>query len=238
MSGIPTQVYNGNTWYISAMLLAFVIIYPLIRKNKDFFIKFIAPVVIIFGLGCITHNFHTILVIEEWNGFLYYGLIRAVVDICIGCLVYELSTKIKKINLTTFGKIVITFLEIFLYLSVIIMLFSYGFRRYCYVLLFILMIPISITLADISLTKHVFSYKIFNWLGKYSYSLYLCHSIAYSHFIGQHFFNSKFSYFETMSIYFVVALISGLCIMYLSKLISYIWSKLGNKIKRLVIAEN
>lgn len=235
MSGMPTQSFNGNTWYISAMLLALLIIYPLIRKNKDFFIKYIAPVTVIFGIGFITHNYRSVLVIEEWTGFVYYGLIRGIVDICIGCIAYELSKKLKDINFTKFGKIMLTFVEVFSYIGVILLLFSYGFRYYCFVLLFVLMISVSITLSDTSYSKNIFSFNIFNWLGKYSYSLYLGHGIAYSAFIGDYIFSTKFSYSETMIIYFIVSLISGLFIMYLSKLVSYVLGKCKPKIKNLLI---
>lgn len=236
MSGMPTQSFNGNTWYISAMLLALLIIYPLIRKNKDFFIKYIAPVTVIFGVGFITHNYHSVLVIEEWTGFVYYGLIRGIVEICIGCIAYELSTKLKKIKFTKTGKMIFTFVEMFLYIGTITMLFSYGFRHYCFVLLVFLMIAVCITLSDVSYSKNIFSYKIFNWLGEYSYSLYLGHSIAYSAFIGDYIFSTKFSYSETMIIYFIVSLISGLFIMYLSKLISCIWNDNKDKVKKIIIS--
>ena len=238
MSGMPTYAINGNTWYISAMLLSLLIIYPLVRKNKDFFIKYLAPIISIFGLGYITHNYKSILVIEEWNGFIFFGLIRAIVEICIGCLSFELSQKLKDIKLTKFGKIIITFIELFFYICVVIMLFSYSFRQYCFVLLFVLMIAITITLSNISYSKDIFSNRIFNWMGKYSYSLYLGHSIAYSGFIGNYIFNNQFGYSKTLIIYFIVSLISGLFIMYISKLFSYVWSKGKNKIKNLLIVTN
>lgn len=235
MSGMPTQAYNGNTWYISAMLLSLLIIYPLIRKNKDIFIKYIAPVISIFGIGYITHNFNCILVIEEWNGFLYYGLIRGITEICIGCIIFELSKKLKYIKFTKLGKILLTFAEIFLYLGTIIMLFSFDFRYDCFVLLFVLMISMCITLSDASYSKEIFGHKIFNWMGKYSYSLYLGHSIAYSGFIGKIIFNNKFTYLKTLIVYFACALIAGLFIMYLSKLFTHVWSKAKPKIKNLII---
>ena len=164
MTGMPTQTYNGNTWYISAMLLAMLIIYPLVRKNRDFFIKYLAPFIVVFGVGYITYNCKTILAIEQWNGFMYFGLIRGIVEICIGCIAYELSTKLKKIKFTKTGKMIFTFVEMFLYIGTITMLFSYGFRHYCFVLLVFLMIAVCITLSDVSYSKNIFSYKIFNWL--------------------------------------------------------------------------
>lgn len=235
MTGTATQVFNGNTWYISAMLLSILILYPLIRKNKDFFIKYIAPMITIFGLGYMVYNYHTLLVIKEWNGFIYLGLIRGIVDISIGCIVFELSQLLKKNSLTKTGKTLITILEFILYISIIIMLFSYSFIYTCFVLLFILIIPMCITLSDISYSKDIFNHKIFNWMGKYSYSLYLGHCIAYKGLIGDLIFTGK-SYLNTMIIYFVVALLCGLAIMYISKLYSYIWDRNKNKIKKMLVA--
>ena len=238
MTGIPVETYNGNTWYISAMLLSILIIYPMIRKNKDIFIKYIAPIIVIFGLGYITHELHSILVIKEWNGLVYYGLIRGMVEICIGCITYELSKKLKTLKLTKIGTGILTFVEIFLYIGVIVMLFSYGFRSYCFVLLFILMISICITLSDISYSKNIFGNKIFNWMGKYSYSLYLGHSIAYSGFIGKRIFNSGIGHYKTLLVYFILALICGLFVMYASKLWTYLVNKNKTRFKKTLIASN
>ena len=238
MSGMPTEVYNGNTWYISVMLLAILILYPLIRKNKDFFIKYIAPVIAIFGLGCISHSFKSILVIKEWNGFMYWGLIRGIAEICIGCITYELSDKLKNIKLTNFGTLLTTIIEVISYVVVIAMLFCFDFRSYLFVLLFILMVAISITLSGISYSRYIFSYKIFNWMGEYSYSLYLGHSIAYTGIIKNLVFNKNYNYSQTLIIYFVVALIAGLIVMYISKLYSFAWNKNKERLKKMVIASN
>ena len=91
------------------------------------------------------------------------------------------------------------------------------------------MIPICITLSDISYSKDIFGFKIFNWMGKYSYSLYLGQSIAYSKLIGKYIFNTGLSHSKTIISFLIAAIIFGLVVMYISKLVSYIWSK--NKVK-------
>ena len=235
MAGMPSQIYNGNTWYISAMLLSLLILYPIVRKNKEFFIKYIAPIIAIFGIGYISHNFSSILVIEQWSGFVYYGIIRGIAEICIGCIVYYLSQKLKKIKFTKIGKKLLTFIEFSLYILVIIFMCKCSLKSYCFVLLVLIMIPICITLSDTSHSKDIFCFKIFNWLGKYSYSLYLGQSIAYSKPIGKYIFKSSFSYSKKIIIFFIAALICGLIVMYISKLVSYIWGKNKKKIMSLMI---
>lgn len=235
MAGMPSQIYNGNTWYISAMLLSLLILYPIVRKNKEFFIKYLAPIITIFGTGYLTHNYSSILVIEQWNGFICCGIIRGISEICLGCIIYYLSQRLKKIKFTKLGKKLLTFIEFSFYSLVIFLILKYSFRHYCFVLLFIIMIPICITLSDTSHSKDIFSFKIFNWLGKYSYSLYLAQSIAYSKPIGKYIFNNGFSYSKKIIIFVIMALIFGLIVMYLSKLVSYIWGKNKNKVVSLVI---
>lgn len=39
MTGLEHTMVNGFEWYLSAMLIAMVILYPLLRKFPDFFIK-------------------------------------------------------------------------------------------------------------------------------------------------------------------------------------------------------
>ena len=51
MSGMAGYRVNTVTWYISAMILAMLILYPLLIKYKDTFFFIIAPCLSIFLLG-------------------------------------------------------------------------------------------------------------------------------------------------------------------------------------------
>lgn len=51
VSGIPSYNITGANWYLSAMFLSMLILYPLLRKQTDIFMKVIAPFVSIMLYG-------------------------------------------------------------------------------------------------------------------------------------------------------------------------------------------
>lgn len=83
---------NTVTWYISAMLIAMLFIFPLIRKYEDTFYYIIAPLVLIFlmGITCHVWKYYTGLV---WLGYSYKTIIQAVIGLMMGCLCYKAGKK-------------------------------------------------------------------------------------------------------------------------------------------------
>ena len=51
MTGVKTYVVNRPIWYISSMLIAMLIIYPLVRKYKNKYLYIIAPAICLLGFG-------------------------------------------------------------------------------------------------------------------------------------------------------------------------------------------
>ena len=49
MLGVPLYQANGPTWYISAMLVAILVTFPLLYKFKEKYSGLIAPIISIFG---------------------------------------------------------------------------------------------------------------------------------------------------------------------------------------------
>lgn len=56
MSGVKTTFVIEQTWYISAMLMSMLILYPLIRKYKKNFTHIIAPIIVLFVGGWLAHK--------------------------------------------------------------------------------------------------------------------------------------------------------------------------------------
>lgn len=97
-SGLKFVTYNRQVWYISAMLIALAIIYPMMVKDVKRFLYVLTPVGTALLYGFIYHHF--------WNGFIagpyesYFILrgtvIRALAGLLLGCLMYALCQAVER----------------------------------------------------------------------------------------------------------------------------------------------
>ena len=175
MSGIN---YNSNmlgvAWYISAMLICMIILYPLIIKYKDNFIYIIAPINVIFIGGFIAHTYGNIADPSIWTGLVYKSLLRAFFELSLGSIAYSLSKKINSLNFTDLGKFAITCIELFGYLSIFFLVnLLDAHNKYDFIMIFILFICISISFSKKSLLQQFSDNKCFYYLESLSLSLYL-----------------------------------------------------------------
>lgn len=117
---IPLQVAGytgfyttGVSWYLSALLLASLIVYPLARKLKTTFTLIICPLVAIFYWGILSHNFGHINVPNEWLlGLFHTGMMRGIAGLCAGCFLYECVTRLENKKPSVSGRIALTLLEV------------------------------------------------------------------------------------------------------------------------------
>lgn len=95
MAGFLGFVANGVSWFFSALFLSTAIIYPILRKYYDRLVYLIAPLGNIFILGYLSQVYgHLNLWRADFNGFIYPGMLRALVETSLGAVSYEVSRKI------------------------------------------------------------------------------------------------------------------------------------------------
>lgn len=177
MAGFKETVVNGVVWYISAMLISMLIIYPLIRKYKYNFIYIVAPVIVLLGGGWLNHTYGSLRVPDLWIGFCYKGLFRAFIELCLGSIIYSVSEKIKEINFTKIGTFLITIIEISLFtLPFITSQFIERATRYDYVVLFLLAIAIAFAFSEKTYFSNKLNNKFIYHLEKLSLPVYLSHT--------------------------------------------------------------
>lgn len=87
LSGLDGYEVVGATWYLSAMIIAMMLIYPLLLKNKDYFLWVFSPLVAVLGYGFIRKHDGAFLT-TVWNGFYYAGMVRALAGLCLGACTY------------------------------------------------------------------------------------------------------------------------------------------------------
>lgn len=135
----------GAAWYISAMLLSMMIIYPLVRYRRTIYTYIVAPLICMFIYGYLQFNYGCAATLD-WNGICTNGLLRGIAGISLGCVAYEFSEKIRSKNWTMPAKKWMTGLEIGGYLLAIIhmkYLWIWGSNDFVIVMILALSVAIS-----------------------------------------------------------------------------------------------
>ena len=176
MTGLKGLDLNGPVWYISSMLLCMLILYPLIRKHKYNYIYILAPLIVFFGLGYINQNYGSMRGPLFWVGLTYKGNLRAFVELTLGTLLYVICEKLKKLNFTLFGKLVLTIIEITCFVIPFLMSqFMLSASKYDMITIMIISIGIVLAFSEQTLELNLLNNKISYWLEKLSFTLFIFH---------------------------------------------------------------
>jgi len=176
MTGIKTARINKVAWYLSAMLLSMLIIYPLLRKYKKNYSTLIAPIIVIFLAGYMSHQYGHLRTPVKWIGFCYKGLLRAFLELNIGVIVYEMTMRFKKLDFTKFGRVFITILEVSCFSIIfIIAQFLVKGTRLDFIMLVIFSVGIMLAFSEKSYFYNFCCNKFFYYLEKLSLSIYVNH---------------------------------------------------------------
>ncbi len=94
IKGASTSYYIQATWFLSAMVIAMFILYPILLRNYRFGVKIIFPILTLFLLGYEYSTNQTVGVWNTWTGFTYFGILRAASEIAFGGTLYYISSEI------------------------------------------------------------------------------------------------------------------------------------------------
>lgn len=164
---------NYPLWYLSVLIFAGYIIFEILKKNEDTFIKIISPIFIVFTFSLLNYLGKGL---ENWNIMygLYLPLLRGTAEMCIGILSAKFIES-KYFTQITDHKNICYIIEIltYVFLSYIIICQN-EFEIYS-----IVFIPILICIANnpSSISSKVFNRNIFGKVGKITYSMYVNHAI-------------------------------------------------------------
>ena len=104
---------TGVSWYVSALLLSSMVVFPLAKKFKTNFSLWIAPLVAILGYGYLHMNFGNISEPNSWiAGLFHSGMIRGFTGLCAGCFLYECAKRLSDRRVSVGGRVVVTVLEV------------------------------------------------------------------------------------------------------------------------------
>lgn len=184
------NIYRGDvSWYLSALILSTLILYPIIRRSKVIFPRYVAPVlgvlmiiVVLAVTGAINSPNHTTF------GFISKGLLVGVATMSLGIFAYELVDIMKNHRFKN-DTIVYTVIEIVSFLIVsIFMITGNPWGRdtrefFEFMIITFIFIGTTVTLSTMSLTTEWVSKSSFlcdnaKWFAVGSLLIYLTHCIV------------------------------------------------------------
>lgn len=203
-SGLSSTAYVGGNWYISAMLMAILVIYPLLRRNPETYLMTIAPICTILYLGYFSVKYGYIHVTGGWNGIIFDSVFRAIGGLNIGCLIYAALERLQSIRLTVIGQIFLLSMACFGYAFVLITVCLKATGPLDFIWILVLSISLILTLGTVHTHHNAHLSPIFSFIRIYSLALYLNH-IRCARIIKQ--LIPEADAMVRLSIYFVSALL-------------------------------
>ena len=226
--GRGTSNYIFTTWYLSSMLIAMFILYPILLRNYRFGVKIILPLLALFILGYeyVTYSNHNIASIDTWLGLTYTGILRAISEIAFGATIYGISTEITgneglmKRAQRPVMRLFLTLCKIFCFGIVLLYahksIFGYSFDR-SFSVHALLYCGIGILLSFSSLGWSIPDCKVTRYLGRISVPIFFFHKLlrgTWLNYLGTEEVSKEYTWFMV-----VVCVIGSVALMYVTDLI-------------------
>ena len=172
-TGISVKNIIPPEWYISCMLFALALLFPLCRKFKKTFTHIIAPAFAILFIGYFVHKYDALGVKDGWSVLMMKGQSRAIAEIALGASVYAISCKLKTLHFSRRQKVILTVFESLLFIAVMYYSVSRLKRSYDPIFLMAIMAMIALVMSDQTLLNGIFQNRFVFYLGKLSLPAYL-----------------------------------------------------------------
>ncbi len=234
MTGLSGKTnINGVTWYLSAMILAMFLLFPILIRRRALFMNLIAPVVCVFIFGYLCKVYNMVVSPNEWNGLCYKGLLRAIAELSLGCICWSVCQRIRKLNFTKLGVSALTCMEMFCYALSVYWMWGHRGSKMDFVIVLMIALAVTISFSGKSSTYVWFSderYALF--CSRFSLYIYLGHLCWAKHMLV--IFPSK-SESELLAIYLFLIMCTVLVIHIFSKMIRWFMRNKWTGIERLFV---
>ncbi len=173
---LQTAGYSGNwpigtAWYLSALILAQWLLYPLARKHYNFYVYWFAPLAVILVNGVFSRTCDSIHgTTDLLFGFVSHGILRGINEICLGSIAFEVAHWLGGLSLKKTARLLLTLLEVGGYSVMIVNGWLFPISQFDYILLLLIAVSIAITMSGQGLIGSLFRGKL--PLGKLSLVLY------------------------------------------------------------------
>ena len=237
MSGIKTYPVVNASWYLSAMIISMVIIYPLTRKYRDKFIYILAPIISIVLLGYLSRNFSNLNQYNNNFTIVYTGLLRAIADITIGVIIYKVVEWLQQKNFTTLSRLLFSVFNIGLIVFILFSSTVIESSNFDFVVLLAIATLVCTTFAKVGLISNLklFNAKFFGFLGKLSLVIYLNHMWVKS--VIAKYAPETLGYNKLLVTFLILTFAVSFIMMLINLIVNIISKKCGKHIKKLFIKE-
>lgn len=203
------------------MIIVMLFLYPLLKKYRENFYDIIVPLLLVMSTGLLFQNYNNLdECIISWNTIIYGGIIRATMGICGGCLLWNVHKR-HRFNKNSASKYISIIAEFSMYIVVFWLMSFLGKSKTDIAIFFVLLLAIFFTITNDDSGIEWFDNKFFYWLGDYSFSLFLGHT--YLRQLHEHLYPVELSTETRMFLYIIDSAITGVVIMYVSKIIKRIF---------------
>ena len=173
MTGISFSNPNHIEWYLSCMLIAIAILYPILLKFYNSYTKYFAPLFALLICGYMIYTTNSLTGVSVWMGICYKSLLRAIAEISLGTSAFEFSRYLSSRSFTKKGRVFLTVAEVLCLLVATTFVVTTLPRKYeIYVLIAVFFI-ISISFSEKSYGMKLCNNKFVYFLGKLSLPIYL-----------------------------------------------------------------
>lgn len=177
-------LYVSGNWYLSAMIIALFILYPLLLKRYHLAVKIIYPLVSIDLLGYLYKTYSMVTV--SWDQYSFVsiscGILRAIMEIALGMGLYEVTKVLNKLSVS---RLIFTVIKYFSYF--IVLWYSTNHTNRDFDVHALLWCTIGVALSFSDITYSLKESKITKYLGKISLPIYIFHTVflrAYEKILG------------------------------------------------------
>lgn len=181
-SGIRNQAVISAEWYIGAMLLMMLIIYPLVLQYRERFTRLAAPIITIILIGYMIHSNNKLGGMERFliGDMIPKAYIRAFAEMTGGVFCYEAAQKLKTVRFSKPDRIALSFAELVCYVLPIGYAVSGWNVHYEAYAFYSLCIAVTLSFSGLSLWSQFFNHPVVYGLGKLSFPLYLAQGFAFA----------------------------------------------------------
>lgn len=234
-AGFPSDAffYLGYSWYISAMILCMLLLFPLLHKNRKMFNCIYAPLIVLFGMGLFAFKYRGVGFVSSKDWVLSNGILRASFGLSLGCLSYVAAEKLQSYNFTRFGE---KLLSVLLLIGTAVVSYRIIFLDANsindFLLIFLLAAIVTIAFSEKSAIHFSLGTRAGNFLGNFSYALYIT-SNCWSYLVARMF--PDWPYQKALIVYLVLAILCAFACMAVCFIIGKLFSKVKEPLKSLII---
>lgn len=179
--GFPIMDLFGVSWYLSSLLMAMLIMYPMFRFAKEMFSDWLAPLFAIMLLGHLYMAYGKIggmHVQKSLCGLLTVNTLRAISEMCLGVTAYRVSKLIASAETTRLKSSILSALELACMIYACVRMSKPCSGPAQFATIFMFAVAVSVMGSGTAFVNRLFRNKASAFLGKISLPLFLTHCIV------------------------------------------------------------